>query len=49
MEKQLGHYSVKLTLDVYNHWLTGGKKSGVDTLYNIETQKQEERKAQKEG
>ena len=29
---QLGHHAVKLTLDVYNHWLPGKKKSQVDAL-----------------
>ncbi len=29
---QLGHHSVKLTLDVYNHWTPGGKKEEVDAL-----------------
>jgi integrase len=30
--KQLGHHSVKLTLDVYSHWMPGKKKSEVDAL-----------------
>jgi integrase len=30
--KQLGHASVKMTLDVYAHWIPGGKKSEVDGL-----------------
>jgi integrase len=29
---QLGHHSVKLTLDVYNHWMPGEKKGEVDGL-----------------
>jgi integrase len=29
---QLGHHSVKLTLDVYHHWIPGQAKSEVDTL-----------------
>jgi len=29
---QLGHHSVKLTLDVYNHWAPGKKKFEVDEL-----------------
>jgi integrase len=29
---QLGHYSVKLTLDVYDHWRPGKKKAEVDGL-----------------
>ncbi len=29
---QLGHHSVKLTLDVYHHWIPGEKKGEVDGL-----------------
>lgn len=29
---QLGHHSVKLTLDVYHHWMPGQAKSEVDAL-----------------
>lgn len=29
---QLGHHSVKLTMDVYYHWLPGQNKSQVDEL-----------------
>jgi len=32
VSNQLGHHSVKLTLDIYNHWLPGKKKSEVDAL-----------------
>jgi integrase len=32
VSKQLGHYSVKLTLDVYYHWMPGGNKRKVDAL-----------------
>jgi integrase len=32
VSKQLGHYSTKFTLDVYNHWMPGKKKSEVDAL-----------------
>ena len=32
VSKQLGHHSVKLTLDVNTHWTPGGKKSEVDAL-----------------
>ena len=32
VSKQLGHHSVKLTLDVYSHWMPGKKKSEVDAL-----------------
>jgi len=32
VSKQLGHHSVKLTLDVYYHWIPGGKKEEVDAL-----------------
>jgi integrase len=32
VSKQLGHHSVKITLDTYTHWMPGGKKSEVDEL-----------------
>jgi integrase len=48
VSNQLGHYSVKLTLDVYNHWLPGGRKSEVDGLDSLGTKKQEEKRAQNE-
>jgi integrase len=32
VSNQLGHHSVKLTLDVYSHWMPGKKKSEVDAL-----------------
>lgn len=32
VSNQLGHYSVKLTLDVYDHWRPGKKKPEVDAL-----------------
>ena len=32
ISKQLGHHSVKVTLDVYSHWLPGSNKSQVDEL-----------------
>ena len=32
VSKQLGHHSVKFTLDTYYHWIPGGKKSEVDEL-----------------
>jgi integrase len=32
VSKQLGHHSVKLTLDTYYHWIPGKKKSEVDEL-----------------
>ncbi len=35
VSKQLGHHSVRLTLDVYYHWLPGNKKSEVDALDDI--------------
>lgn len=35
VSKQLGHHSVKLTMDVYYHWAPGKKKSEVDELDNI--------------
>ncbi|MGD0915060.1 MAG: site-specific integrase [Thermodesulfobacteriota bacterium] len=35
VSKQLGHYSVRLTMDVYYHWLPGNKKSEVDALDDV--------------
>ncbi len=35
VSKQLGHHSVKLTLDIYHHWMPGDKKSEVDALDNL--------------
>jgi integrase len=32
VSNQLGHYSVKFTMDVYYHWFPGKKKSEVDGL-----------------
>lgn len=32
VSKQLGHHSVKFTMDVYYHWISGKKKSEVDGL-----------------
>jgi integrase len=32
VSKQLGHHSVKFTMDVYYHWTPGAKKSEVDEL-----------------
>ena len=32
VSKQLGHHSIKITLDTYTHWIPGGKKSQVDEL-----------------
>jgi len=32
VSNQLGHHSVKLTLDTYYHWIPGKKKSEVDAL-----------------
>ncbi|UCH00099.1 MAG: site-specific integrase, partial [Deltaproteobacteria bacterium] len=40
VSKQLGHHSVKLTLDVYSHWLPGKKKDEVDALDDPEYQVQ---------
>jgi integrase len=49
VSKQLGHHSVKLTLDIYNHWLPGGKKSEVDALDDLGSQRQEAKKAKNGG
>ncbi|SLM29779.1 Integrase family protein [Desulfamplus magnetovallimortis] len=32
VSKQLGHHSVKFTMDIYYHWVPGGKKNEVDRL-----------------
>ncbi len=32
VSKQLGHHSVKFTMDIYYHWFPGKKKSEVDGL-----------------
>ncbi|MFC1866558.1 tyrosine-type recombinase/integrase [Thermodesulfobacteriota bacterium] len=32
VSKQLGHHSIRITLDTYAHWMPGGKKSEVDEL-----------------
>lgn len=32
ISKQLGHHSVKFTMDVYYHWMPGGSKKEVDGL-----------------
>ncbi|HUU40177.1 MAG TPA: site-specific integrase [Desulfatiglandales bacterium] len=36
VSNQLGHHSVKLTLDVYTHWIPGKKKAEVDALDDME-------------
>jgi integrase len=35
VSNQLGHYSIKLTLDTYYHWMPGKNKSEVDGLDNM--------------
>ncbi len=35
--KQLGHHSVKFTMDIYYHWVPGGSKSEVDGLDDFVT------------
>ena len=35
VSRQLGHHSVKLTLDIYYHWMPGEKKAEVDELDNL--------------
>ena len=44
VSNQLGHHSVKLTLDTYSHWLPGKNKAEVDALDDASYQ--EERRAQ---
>lgn len=36
VSRQLGHFSVKFTLDFYYHWMPGKKKSEVDELDDSE-------------
>ena len=36
VSNQLGHYSVKLTLDVYSHWMPGKRKDEVDALDDMQ-------------
>lgn len=35
VSNQLGHHSIKLTMDVYYHWMPGKKKSEVDGLDDL--------------
>jgi len=35
VSNQLGHHSVKLTLDTYYHWMPGKKKAEIDALDNL--------------
>jgi len=32
VSKQLGHHSIKITIDTYYHWMPGSNKSEVDQL-----------------
>jgi len=32
VSKQLGHHSIKITIDTYYHWIPGSNKSEVDQL-----------------
>jgi len=43
VSKQVGHFSTKFTLDVYNHWMPGKKKAEVDALDDPQYQEAEER------
>ena len=48
VSKQLGHFSTKFTLDVYNHWMPGKKKDEVDALDDPEYRtEQNEKKVKK--
>ena len=49
VSKQLGHYSVKFTLDQYYHWLPGKAKSEVDELDRLQPTATHTQPAQKEG
>ena len=35
VSNQLGHHNVKLTLDVYHHWIPRDKKAEVDALDDL--------------
>ncbi len=35
VSKQLGHHSIKFTMDIYYHWVPGGSKSEVDGLDDL--------------
>lgn len=35
VSNQLGHHSVKFTMDIYYHWIPGGNKSEVDALDDL--------------
>jgi len=37
ISKQLGHHSVKFTMDIYYHWIPGGNKNEVDGLDDVDT------------
>jgi len=37
VSKQLGHHSVKFTMDIYYHWIRGNNKSEVDGLDDLGT------------
>jgi integrase len=37
VSKQLGHHSVKFTMDIYYHWIPGGNKNEVDGLDDVDT------------
>ena len=48
VSNQLGHFSVKLTLDTYHHWIPGKKKDEVDALDDIGYSQEEQKQAQNE-
>jgi integrase len=37
VSKQLGHHSVKFTMDIYYHWIPGGNKNEIDGLDDVDT------------
>ena len=37
VSKQLGHHSVKFTMDIYYHWIPGGNKNEVDGLDDMDS------------
>lgn len=48
VSNQLGHHSVKLTLDVYSHWIPGKKKDEVDALDDSEYTEENYEKAEED-
>jgi integrase len=37
VKEQMGHHSIKITVDTYGHFMPGGNKAAVDRLDRLET------------